>query len=401
MGGLRHLVVNGWFWGRRTTGTGQYLHGLLHYLPAALPGWRVTLLVPEGEPPGLADPDSSLWREPPPFRCRLVKVPMPAWAQRGPRRFKLAWEQIIFPQWCGRLEADVAFVPYWGSPLLAPCPVVVTIHDLIPIMLIGYAQKATARAYNWLVSRSARRADAVLAVSVAAAYDILVHLHIPLRRITVTYEGLSPDLEPVTDPIELERVRRKYNLPDRYLLYLGGFDPRKNVPLLLKAYALARSRQPDLPPLVIAGALPPPGVTWFTDPRVWIAGLQLDGRVQLLGFVPDADKAALYTMADLFLFPSRYEGFGLPPLEAMACGTPALVSGMGALPEVTGAIVPPVWLFEPEPWAEALLNVLANPPDPQALQTQAGLFRWQEVAAKTAAVIQEVAPPPKPGQTRP
>jgi glycosyltransferase involved in cell wall biosynthesis len=256
----RHLVINGWFWGRKATGSGQYLHGLLPHLLIALSGWRVTLLIPDGRP---AEPGGQemvpIWSESPPFRCRLVKVPMPAWSQRGPRRFKLAWEQLIFPWWCQKLEADVAFVPYWGSPLISWCPVVVTIHDLIPLLLVDYGTKITARAYTWLVSHSARRADLVLAVSIATARDIIAKLRIPLRRIIITYEGLPAGLGPVTDPAELARVRSQYNLPDRYLLYLGGFDPRKNVPLLLKAYARARTLRPDLPPLVMAGPLPPGG----------------------------------------------------------------------------------------------------------------------------------------------
>lgn len=395
----RHLVINGWFWGRKTTGTGQYLHGLLPHLLIALSGWRVTLLIPEGRPSGQEGEEiAPIWSESPPFRCRVVKVPMPAWAQRSPRRFKLAWEQLIFPWWCQKLEADVAFVPYWGSPLMFWCPVVVTIHDLIPLLLDGYATKWTARAYTWLVSRSARRADRVLAVSIATARDIITRLRIPLRRIIISYEGLPPGLGPVTDPVELARVRRQYNLPDRYLLYLGGFDPRKNVPLLLKAYAHARTLRPDLPPLVVAGQLPPPGADWFTDPRPLIARWGLSESVRTLGFVPDADKAALYTMADLFLFPSRYEGFGLPPLEAMACGTPALVAKIaGALAEVTDQVVPPVADFRPETWAEAMLELLDRPPDPAALRARAARFRWDEAAAKTAEAIYEAIGEPLPG----
>lgn len=378
-----HLVVNGWFWGQATTGSGQYLHGLLRHLPAALPGWRISLLAPACASPSVA---------PFPAGVTLTPVSLPGLA-RGPRLVKLAWEQYSFPAWCRRLQADVAFVPYWGSPYLSPCPTAVTIHDLIPLLLDDYAISPTARAYTWLVSQSACRASAVLTVSQAAGKDIAEHLGIPRQRLTVTYESLGAPHARVTDAAELARVRAAYHLPPTYLLYLGGFDPRKNVPLLIRAYALARELRPNLPPLLIAGRLPEQGARWFTDPRPLIGELGLEESVQTLGFVDDADKPALYTLASLFLFPSRYEGFGLPPLEAMACGAPALVSNSSSLPEIVGDTLSPVPLTGENALADAILAALDHPPLAAVLQTQAARFRWEDAAARTAAVFRQLAPP--------
>lgn len=381
-----HLLVNGWFWGQSTTGSGQYLHGLLAHLPAALAGWQITLLRPRQAPPGLplAAADAPL-----PPGLHEAKRDWPD-RLRGPRLIKLAWEQIIVPQAARQLAADVLFTPYWGSPWRRPCANVVTIHDLIPLLLPDYATKITARAYNWLVSHSARRADAVLTVSQAAGADICRHLRIPPRRVHVTYEALGAPHAPVTDPQMLAAARQRYDLPPRYLFYLGGFDPRKNVPLLLQAYAQACALRPDLPPLLLAGKLPDPHNTWFDDPRPWIERLGLAGRVRSLGFVPDEDKPALYTLATLFLFPSRYEGFGLPPLEALACGTPALVSDSSSLPEVIGDTLPPVPAGDAGALARAMIQALDHPPSPRRLLAQAARFQWHDTARRTASVIQMV-----------
>ncbi len=375
---MPRLLINGWFWGRTDTGSGQYLHGLIWELYKALPEWQLILLTP---------PIYGDQRLPaPPPTVQKIRAPLPFWALNA-QLIKLAWEQRVIPHWAEHLHADVVFVPYWASPITSPVPVVVTIHDMIPVLLEDYASGKLARAYTWLVSKSAQRADAILTVSQSAAEDIIRLLDIPPQRVHVTYESLGAPHAPVTDADELARVRQHYDLPDRYLFYLGGFDPRKNVPLLLRAYARARELDPALPSLVIAGRLPDPGDPWFTDPRPIIQQLGLSDHVRTLGFVPDAHKPALYTMTDLFLFPSRYEGFGLPPLEAMACGAAVIVADNSSLPEITGGRARLVPTGDEEALARAILDVLANPPDPAGLIAWANRFTWQETAARTAEVI--------------
>ncbi|NOX61785.1 MAG: glycosyltransferase family 4 protein [Chloroflexi bacterium] len=381
---MPRLVINGWFWGQTTTGSGQYLRGLLTRLPSALPDWDIVLLLPEG----VGSLSARMRRAKPPSGVRMRWTRLPRFA-RGARLEKLAWEQRVFPVECRKLGADVAFAPYWASPILPPCPTLVTIHDLIPLLLADYATKPTARAYTWLVSRSAHRAAAVLTVSQSARDDIIRHLRIPGQRVHVTYESLGYPHAPVTDAAELARVRRAYHLPPHYLFYLGGFDPRKNVPLLLRAYARAWKQKPSLPPLLIAGKLPEPSDDWFTDPRPLIAQLGLEARVRTLGFAPDEDKPALYTLADLFIFPSRYEGFGLPPLEAMACGTPALVSNSSSLPEVVGHTLPPVPVNDESALAQGILDALEHPPPRERLLAQAARFSWRDTAAIIARIIRE------------
>ncbi len=213
-------------------------------------------------------------------------------------------------------------MPYWAAPLWAPCPVVVTIHDLIPRLLPAYRGGLLPRAYTWLVSRSAQRARLVLTDSRASQQDIITHLHIPPARVRVTHLAPGASFHRVTEPARLAAVRARYHLPARFVLYLGGFDARKNVSALLHAFGRAVQQQtlaPDVM-LVIAGRLPATDSAFAPDPRPLAASLGIEARVVFTGWVDEADKPALYSLAEVFVFPSLYEGFGLTPLEALACG---------------------------------------------------------------------------------
>ena len=161
----------------------------------------------------------------------------------NPNLAKLWFEQVTFPQACRRLRADVAFVPYWGAPWWQPCPVVVTVHDLIPLLLPLYRGGMLHRTYTALASLTPRRAAAVLTDSEASDRDIIAHLGIPDRaRVHAIHLAADPRCRPVSDPAELARIRMKYDLPDApFLLYLGGFNTRKNVGRMIEAYPRMRS----------------------------------------------------------------------------------------------------------------------------------------------------------------
>jgi len=246
----------------------------------------------------------------------------------------LWFEQIAFPLACRRLGADVAFVPYWGSPWWSPCPVVVTIHDLIPLLLPLYRGGPLQRGYTWLVSHTARRAAAVLTDSEASKRDIIAHLRLPAERVHAIHLAAHPRYRPVTDPAELARVRAKYRLPaGPFLLYLGGFDARKNVVRMVQAYARMVGRVSQVasrksqgagpsvvPRLVIAGRLPEEDSAFAPDPRAVAEMQEIGHLVHLIGWVDEADKPALYSLAVGTVFVSEYEGFGLVVLEGMGCG---------------------------------------------------------------------------------
>lgn len=242
----------------------------------------------------------------------------------SPNLGKLWFEQVAFPRACRRLAADVAFVPYWGAPWWSPCPVVVTVHDLIPLLLPAYRGGLLQRAYTGLVGCTARRAAAVLTDSAASKRDIVARLGIAPARVHAIHLAAAARYRPVTDPVALARVRARYVLPATpFLLYLGGFDMRKNVSRTVEAYArlVAHCQTAAVVPpcMVIAGKLPAADTAFAPDPRPLVERLGLAELVHFTDWVDEADKPALYALALAVVFVSEYEGFGLPVLEAQAC----------------------------------------------------------------------------------
>jgi len=312
------IVVNGWFLDQLTTGSGQYLAALTGWLPRVAGGNELILVEPANG--GNTEHPISNTRYPIPVSRTQVRTPFDSLSAN---LAKLWFEQVTFPRTCRRLSADVAFVPYWGSPWWRPCPVVVTVHDLIPLLLPLYRGGLLQRAYTWLVTRTARRAQAVLTDSEASKRDIVTHLGIPAGRVHAIHLAADPRFRPVTDPAELARVRSRYQLPDEpFLLYLGGFDARKNVARMIKAYAKIAGGvkgQRSKVRLVIAGALPAADSAFTPDPRRMVEKLGIGEQVHFTGWVDEADKPALYSMALGTVFVSEYEGFGLPVLEAVGC----------------------------------------------------------------------------------
>ena len=322
-GALRssHIAVNGWMAGRLASGSGQYLAHLLDWAPRVAPETRLSLLTPVHRAMGDATPQALAARWP---TLSVVPVKLPPLPEN---LAKLWWEQVAAPAAVRSLRADAYWAPYWAGPIWQPAPVVVTIHDLIPILLPAYRGNLAQRAYTRLVAWTARRATAILTVSEAAARDIVAHLKVAPARVHVVYHG--PNQQGSTRPgaAELARVKQKYTLPDRFFLYLGGFDVRKNVEGIIAGYV----RYLDLggsveTKLVLAGALPAVDTAFFPDPRRLARRAGCAAHVICCGWVEEEDKAALYALATAFIFPSHYEGFGMMLLEAMQAGTPVVTS---------------------------------------------------------------------------
>jgi glycosyltransferase involved in cell wall biosynthesis len=326
------IAISGWFHGQLSTGSGQYLDALAEWLPRVDGTHALILIAAAGQRTG----ESSA-----PTNWQIVRARTP-FDRINTNLAKLWFEQVTFPLACRRLRADVAFVPYWGSPWWQPCPMVVTVHDLIPLLLPLYRGGMFQRAYTALVSRTARRAAAVLTDSEASQRDIIARLGISAERVHAIHLAVDPRFRPVSDPAEQARIRAKYDLPAApFLLYLGGFDARKNVGRMIEAYArMVSQRTKDegrktngggpssfvirlsssvSPSLVIAGKLPATDTVFSPDPRPVAARLGVAECVHCIGWVDEADKPALYSLALATVFVSEYEGFGLPVLEAMAC----------------------------------------------------------------------------------
>jgi len=288
---------------------------------------------------------------------------------------------------------QVVHYPYFAAPLLKPCRVVVTIHDLITLLLPEYRRSLAVRLYNRLIVWAARRAEAIIADSQHSKADIVRHLGIPAGRVHVVYLAAEARFHPLDDAAALADVRQRYGLGEQFVFYIGGLNRHKNVEALLAAFAAIRDRLPGVQ-LAIAG------VPHSTDPAVFpdlgqVArnlGLPVadQAAVHFLGFVPEEDKPLLYNAAALFVFPSRYEGFGLPPLEAMACGTPVIAARAASLPEVVGdggLLVAP---DDVAGLAQAMLAVLGDPARQAELRArglaQAARFSWAKTAQETLAI---------------
>jgi glycosyltransferase involved in cell wall biosynthesis len=382
------VALNAWFLDQPNTGSGQYLAHLLGEFrhADALGGILLCGRPGQAPPPG-------------PFEWQSLRTPfdarrLPAAGAGGRLRRHLAklwFEQVAVGRAARRWGADLLHVPYWAGPLHARIPTVVTIHDLIPAILPAYSGGRLGKLYTRLVSRSARRAARVLTDSRASRQDILDHLGLEPERVETIYLAASAGFAPVRDPTALDGVRAKYGLPPHYLLYLGGFDARKNVTAILRAYGHLEMEDVAL---VIAGRLPARTSEVLQDPRPLAAELGIADRVRFCGWVDERDKPALYSGALAYLFPSTYEGFGLPPLEAMSCGTPVIVSDRASLPEIVGDGGLYVAPDDVEALAQAMRRLATDADQRQALAqaalAQAARFRWTDCAQATLAAYHRV-----------
>ncbi|MGB9723514.1 MAG: glycosyltransferase family 4 protein [Chloroflexia bacterium] len=373
--------ISAHFWPRLTSGSGQYLRHLVREL-ARLKGEEELILI--GEAGAFAD------GKPPLPAVELSRGPFPAG-----RPAKLYFEQVALPCAARSLQLDLLHVPYLAPPLFSPVPTVVTVHDLITRLLPAYRGPWRKRAYTWLDLLAARRARLLIAVSEHTRRDIVRHLRFPAERVWVTYEAASPGMRPASEE-EQQALRERYGLPERFILYLGDTDVRKGVHRLLRAFARWRESHPgDAAGLVIAGPLHPPDGRLFLDLPGLARSLGLDGVARFLGPVPEADKAALYSAATVFAFLSEYEGFGLPPLEAMACGTPVLAGNTSSLPEVVGEAGLLVNPLDEEEVVAALGRLLEDASLRAELgrrgRERAAAFSWERTAQETLRVYARAA----------
>ncbi len=267
---------------------------------------------------------------------------------------------------------------------------VFTLHDLAFRICPETHTRVNRVFLSAAMPRFLRAADAIIAVSQWTKADAMRLYGIPEDKITVIYEGVHPHFRPPTAE-DIAAARRKYNLPERFILYLGTIEPRKNLSVLLDAYALLRSQHVCADArLVIAGKK-----GWLYEPFLrHVRELGLQDEVLFPGFIADDDLPALYGAADVFAYPSLFEGFGLPVLEAMACAVPVVCSNASSLPEVAGDAALLVSPHDTAALAAALQRVLADAELRVKLVTlglaQARRFTWQETARQTLAVYNQV-----------
>ncbi|HHS97103.1 MAG TPA: glycosyltransferase family 1 protein [Chloroflexi bacterium] len=294
---------------------------------------------------------------------------------------RLSWEMA-------RRPPDLLFVPAHVLPPIRPPRTLVTVHDL-GYLYFPRAHPLLQRLYLDLSTRwNARVATRVLADSEATKADLVARYGTPAAKVTVAYPGYDERLAPVRDPSAIAAVKTRYGIEGNYFLYLGTLQPRKNLARLIDAFARLRpeAARPAIY-LVLAGR---PG--WlYRDLFGRVRRYGLEDRVLFLGYVPEADKPALLSGALALVFPSLYEGFGLPVLEAQACGCPVICSTAASLPEVAGGGALLVDPYDVEGWAEAMAR-LAEDPGLRADLVERGFvnlrrFSWHQCARTVLSVI--------------
>jgi glycosyltransferase involved in cell wall biosynthesis len=302
---------------------------------------------------------------------------------------RLRWQQFEVPRHARAVHADVLHVPGFDAPCWKSCPVVLTVHDLIG-MLFPQNLPPISRFYwsRWLPF-SVRFADHIIADSVHTGRDIVRLLKIDSARISVIPLAAGPQYQPIEQADTLQVIRRKYHLPDRLILFVSTLEPRKGIDTLLDAYAALVQTMPDVP-LVITGKR-----GWYTEQSfAQVKQLGLETRVIFTDYIPNEDLPAIYNCASVLAFPSRYEGFGLTVLEAMACGTPVVCSSSSSLPEVAGDAALQVSPDDALSLAQALQRVLTDAALRQQMKAQglqqATRFSWSRTAQETLAVYERV-----------
>jgi glycosyltransferase involved in cell wall biosynthesis len=301
-------------------------------------------------------------------------------------------EQLTVPLDLRRERAQLFHAPHYVLPPLTPCRAVVTIHDCIHLRFpqylpsrIGYAY---ARASLWTATHRAAR---VITVSEASKRDILRYFRVPESRIDVIYNAIDDRFWEPPAAEDMERVRQRYQLNAPFILYAGNIKPHKNLERLIEAFHLLRHDEglKDVQLLIIGDE-----ISKYAMLRRAVHRHKLHKHVRFFGFVPHQTLAALYRLADVFVFPSLYEGFGLPPLEAMASGTPVITSNVSSLPEVVGVAALMIDPYEPAAIADAIRRVLAEP-DLRATLRARGLararqFSWERSIKRVREIYDEV-----------
>jgi glycosyltransferase involved in cell wall biosynthesis len=312
-------------------------------------------------------------------------TPLPT--RRPPVR--IVWEQLLQPYAVARVRPDVLHGLAFVLPLWLGARGVVTVYDLSFLHMPETFQPLNRLYLKTMTGLSARRAARVCAIAEHGKLDIMRRLGVSSEKIAVVYPGLDPRFLTPPSQEEVRAFRSRRGLPERYVLYLGTLEPRKNVPALARAFDRVRDQFEDVD-LIIAG-----GKGWGFDAIfAEIERLRLGPRVHLPGFVAAEELPLWYAGAEVFVYPSRYEGFGLPPLEAMACGTPVITTDVASLSEVVGdagCLVPP---DNEEALAGAMAELLRDPAERERREAlglrQAERFRWQTSAAAQIDVYRRV-----------
>lgn len=305
------------------------------------------------------------------------------------RPVRIAWEQTCLPYLLLKNRIDLLHSPGYVSPLLSSVPSVVTIPDVIALLFPRLCRRSNYLYYKMLLPPAAKKARRIITLSQNSKRDIVNNLNVPSEKVDVVAMGVHRSFNRIDDAAKLEGIRAKYAVGDRMILFVGNLEPKKNIERIIEAFHVLKRDRGIEHKLVIAGKK-----GWkYSGIFDAVDKLQLSGDVRFLGYVPREDLPPLYNTADVFVFPSLYEGFGIPPLEAMACGTPVVTSNVSALPEVVGdaaIFVDPGNVGE---IAEGIFRVISDGDLRKGLAAKglkrAKLYSWEKVIDKTRKIYKD------------
>jgi glycosyltransferase involved in cell wall biosynthesis len=358
-------------------GAGRYIIYLIHELAKLKPSHEFIIFAQEYLAPYL----SSLVSDG--LHIEWVK-------DMSPQR-RLIWEQTIFLRLIRQMGLDLLHSPHYTMPLFCPVPSVVTFHDM---SFFIYPKKHTLPKrvfFPWMMRRSSDNAEIIITDSESTRRDAIRFLEISPEKIVTVHLGYQDIFRQILDQEILSDIRQKYKLPEKFIYYAGAIEPRKNVPLLLRVFEnIVQEGFPHH--LVLTG-----GLGWSYDEVLsQIDTMQCRDRVHRIGHVPSSDLPGFYNLAEVFVYPSVYEGFGLPPLEGMACGTPVITTNISAMPEFVGAAGILVSPNDERALFQAVKQVLEDDALRLRLQDagpqQAASFTWKHTAEKTLEVYQKLFP---------
>jgi len=367
-----HIAIDAHSVGTQLAGNVTYITGLIEALAEIDTANQYTLYVTK---PEAVEKYAGRW---PNFRVRrtlphfpLIRVPITLTAELRLR------------------PVDLLFVQYSG-PISVPCKLVTSIHDISYEHLPETFKRRSRFQMRLTIPRTARMADHVVTPSEYSRQDLIDTYGLPPEKVTTIPLAASTFFKPVTEAAEIERVRKKYDLPGDYILGVGSIQPRKNLGRLISAYSQLSMKRDDLPPMILAGKM-----AWlFEETLREIETHGLKEKIRFTGFVPDEDLPGLYSAAKCFVYPSFFEGFGLPPLEAMRCGTAVITGDRTSLPEVVGDAGILIDPFDVGAIAAAIERVLTDDKLREEM-VQMGLerarqFTWISTARQTLDVFEKV-----------
>ncbi len=368
----------------RNAGISKYIRQLLSHLPLADPAGRYTIFT-HNEIAAL----DWLWSEAAAAAARGRFVARRAHLPTVVPAVRICWEQSILPLEALRIDAQVIHSPLNVVPLAAPCPTVVTIHDLTFMLFPDRFSRAKRTYLRLFTALTVHRARLVLADSASTRRDILRLFRVPADKVRVVYPGVDPEFAPLAGGRTGAAAR--LGVPQPLVLYVGTLEPRKNVDTLVRAFARLRHRIGLPHRLALVG-----GKGWMYE-RIFQAIEEegLSDAVLLPGYVPGEQLPLWYNAAELFVYPSQYEGFGFPPLEAMACGTPVVTSTTSSLPEIVGDAGITVSPDNVDALAAAMEQVLTRPALAQELRerglARATSFSWMATARECVRAYHDAA----------